>query len=126
MSELRVLAAAMLLAGGVAAAVSAATIRFAADERPRIASVRLGELAAEYAAQAARADGAREETAIAVRAWALSLEDALGQVAKRHRVVLLPAHAIAAGAPDLTGQVEAALATAAQPPVMNATEEPLP
>ena len=116
MSELRVLAAAMLLAGGVAAAVSAATIRFAADERPRIASVRLGELAAEYAAQAARADGAREETAIEVRAWALALEDALGQVAKRNRAVLFSAHAIAAGASDLTGQVEAALAAAVRPP----------
>ncbi len=116
----------MLLAGGVAAAVSAATIRFAADERPRIAGVRIGELAAEYAAQAVRADGAPEETAIAARAWALALEDALRQVAMRNRAVLFSAHAIAAGAPDVTAQVEAALAAAVRPPVMNATEEPLP
>ena len=67
-----------------------------------------------------------KKTAIAVRAWALALEDALGQVAKRHRVVLLPAHAIAAGASDLTGQVEAVLATSAQTPVTKPKQEPLP
>ena len=112
MSEPRVLAAAVLLAGGVAAAVSAAMVRYAPDRRPVIASVRLGELAADYAAKAARANATGQETAEAVRAWAFALEDALDRVAKRHGAVLLPARAVAAGAPDLTAQVEAALAPA--------------
>ena len=116
MSELRVLAAAVLLAGGVAAAVSAAMVRYAADDAPRIASVRLGELAADYAANAARTDATGQETARTVRAWAFGLEDALAEVAKHHRAVLLPARAVAAGAPDLTAEVEAALAAAAVNP----------
>ena len=110
MSELRVLTSAVLLAGGVAAAVSAATVRYAANDGPRIASVRLGELAAEGAAGAARADASPEETARAVREWARRLEDALAGVAADHRVVLLPARAVAAGAPDLTAEVRAAMA----------------
>ena len=117
MSELRVLAAAVLLAGGVAAAVSAAMVRYAADRAPAIASVRLGELAADYAANAARTDATGQETARTVRAWALGLEDALAEVAKRHGVVLLPARAVAAGAPDLTAEVEAVLAAAAVKPL---------
>ena len=117
MSELRVLAAAVLLAGGVAAAVSAAMVRHAPDRAPAIASVRLGELAADYAANAARTDATGQETARTVRAWALGLEDALAEVAKRHGVVLLPARAVAAGAPDLTAEVEAVLAAAAVKPL---------
>ena len=113
MSELRTLMAAGLLAGGVAAAVSAVTVRMATDSAPRIASVRLGELAADYATQAARTDASPEATASAVRAWAHRLEDALAQVAARHRVVLLPARAVAAGAHDLTAEVEAVLAKTA-------------
>ena len=116
MSELRVLASAVLLAAGVAAAVSAAMVRYAADDAPRIASVRLGELAADYAAKAAREEATGQETAYAVRAWAFALEDALDRVAKHHGAVLLPARAVAAGAPDLTAQVEAALAAAAVNP----------
>ena len=95
-----------------AAAVAAATVRMAADDGPRIASVRLAELAAEHAATAARADALPEETARNVRAWALALEAALAEVAERHRVVLLPVRAVAAGAPDLTHLVEAAMAGA--------------
>lgn len=113
MSELRVIFAAVLLAAGVAAAVAAVTVRLAAEDAPRIASVRLAELAAAHASEAARRGGSGEETAAAVRDWALGLEAALGAVAERHRVVLLPARAVAAGAPDLTHLVEAAMAEAA-------------
>ncbi|MCY4551217.1 MAG: TrbI F-type domain-containing protein, partial [Defluviicoccus sp.] len=45
-----------------------------------------------------------------VRAWGAALEAALDHVAAHHGTVLLPARAVAAGAPDLTRQVEAALA----------------
>ena len=112
MSEGRVLLCAVLLAAGVAAAVAAATVRLAVEDAPRIASVRLAELAAAHAAETARGDGSAEETAAAVHAWALGLEAALGVVAERHRVVLLPARAVAAGASDLTHLVEAAMAEA--------------
>jgi len=111
-SELRTLASAALLAGGVAAAVAAGTVRYADRDSPRIASVRLAELAAEHAGAAVRDGGTPEETAAAVRAWAAALERALGEVAARHGAVLLPARAVAAGAPDLTAEVEAAMAGA--------------
>ena len=106
MSELRLLACAVLLSGGVAAAVAAATVRLAAPEAPRIASVRLGEMTAAYTTRAASSG----ETAEDIRAWGFALETALDRVAARHRLVLLPARAVAAGAPDMTNEVEAALA----------------
>ncbi len=106
MSELRVVLCAALLAGGVAAAVAAATVRIAAPEPPGIASVRLGEMTAAWTTRAAAKGGTAED----VRAWGEALEAALGWVSRRHGVVLLPARAVAAGAPDLTPEVEAALA----------------
>ena len=119
MSELRVLACAVLLAAGVAAAVAAGFAHYApqppdtrAGEPPGIASVRLAELVAGHAAQAARDGAGTQETGAATRAWALALQAALARVAREHRAVLLPARAVAAGAPDLTGDVEAALAEA--------------
>jgi len=96
---------AVLLSGAVAAAVAAATVRMAAPETPGIASVRLGEITAAYATRAA----AQGRTARDVRAWGAALEAALAGVAQRHGVVLLPARAVAAGAPDMTPHVEAAL-----------------
>ena len=61
-------------------------------------------------------DAVPERTAAETRVWALALEGALARVAREHRAVLLPARAVAAGAPDLTGEVEAALAeTLARP-----------
>lgn len=117
------LLSAVLLSIGVAAAVAAATVRMAADERPRIASVRLGELVAEHAGSAARADATAEETAAAVRGWALALEEALGEVAERHGLVLLPARAVAAGAPDVTAEVEAAMARVLARPAPGAGAE---
>ena len=110
MSDLRVLAAAVLLAAGVAAAVSAAMIRFGGDPAPRIATVRLGQLTADYAVRAAGSGASAEASTVRTRAWAAALENALAAVARRHRVVLLPARAVAAGAPDYTAEIEAALA----------------
>ncbi len=110
MSDLRILAAAVLLAAGVAAAVAAATIRFGGDPLPRIATVRLGQMTADYAVWAAGSGASAEASAVRTRAWAAALENALAAVAGRHRAVLLPARAVAAGAPDYTAEIEAALA----------------
>ncbi|MCY3671232.1 MAG: TrbI F-type domain-containing protein [Alphaproteobacteria bacterium] len=107
MSEVRLLACAMLLSGGVAAAVAAATLRYGVEPPPRVAGVRLAQITAAYTTRAA-AEGRTSED---VRAWGAALEAALDRVAARHRLVLLPARAVAAGAPDATARVEAALAT---------------
>ena len=101
-----VMVSAVLLSGAVAAAVAAATVRFAAPEGPRIAGVRLAEITAAYTTRAAAAG----ETVESVRAWGAALETALERVASRHGAVLLPARAVAAGAPDMTRHVEETLA----------------
>ncbi len=106
MSELRVVVSAALLAGGVAAAVAAAVLRLGAPESAPVASVRLGEMTAAYTTRAAAEGGTSED----VRAWGEALEAALDHVAERRGVVLLPARAVAAGAPDVTRHVEAVLA----------------
>ncbi|MYF09016.1 MAG: hypothetical protein F4233_14205, partial [Rhodospirillaceae bacterium] len=72
---------------------------------PGIAGVRLAEMTAAWTTRAA-AEGVSAE---AVRAWGAALETALDRVARDHGVVLLPARAVAAGAPDMTPQVEAML-----------------
>ena len=100
----------VLLAGALAAAVSAAMLRFAPVDAPRIASVRLGEMTAAYAVRAAGENAPAGTAASEARAWGTALETALARVAARHGVVLLPALAVAAGAPDVTAEVEAALA----------------
>ena len=105
-----VVLSAVLLAGAVAAAVSAAMLRFAPNDSPRIASVRLGEMTAAYAVKAAGENAAAAAVASDARAWGAALEAALARVAARHDVVLLPARAVAAGAPDVTAEVEAVLA----------------
>ena len=76
------------------------------EPAPRIAGVRLAEIAAAYTTRAAT-EGATAED---VRVWGVALEAALDRVAERHRAVLLPARAVAAGAPDMTRQVEDVLA----------------
>ena len=101
-----VMVSAVLLSGAVAAAVAAATLRYGVEPPVRIAGVRLAEITAAYTTRAA----ANGETAEDVRAWGAALESALNRVAERHGVVLLPVRAVAAGAPDLTARVEAALA----------------
>lgn len=105
MSDRRLLACAVLISAGVAAAVSAATVRMAAPEGPRVASVRLAEMTAAWTARTATEGRTREDA----RAWGVALEAALDHVAERHRLVLLPARAVASGTPDLTWLVEAAL-----------------
>ena len=99
----------VLLAGAVAAAVSAAMLRFVPDDRPMFASVRLGEMTAAYAVKAAGENAPAATAAQDARAWGTALETALARVAARHRVVLLPACAVAAGAQDVTAEIEAAL-----------------
>ena len=82
MSDLRVLAAAVLLAAGVAAAVSAATIRFGGDPAPRIApaiaTVRLGQLTADYAVRAAGSGASAEASAV----WTRGLGGGAGERAR--------------------------------------------
>ena len=97
---------AVLLSGAVAAAVGAATLRYGVEEPPRVAGVRLAEITAAYTTRAASEGKSAED----VRAWGEALEAALDRIAARHRLVLLPARAVAAGAPDATARVEAALA----------------
>ncbi len=97
---------AVLLSGAVAAAVAAAMLRYGVEPAPGIAGVRLGEMTAAYTTRAASEGRTGED----VRAWGVALEAALDRVAERRGVVLLPARAVAAGAPDLTPEVEAALA----------------
>ena len=123
MNDLRILASAMLLAVGVSALVAAGFARHAADGAPGIASVRLAELVAEHAAEAARGNAGTEETAAATRAWAHALEDALRKTVARHGAVLLPARAVAAGAPDLTVEVRAELVRVLAGPPSAAGEE---
>ena len=101
-----VMVSAVLLSGAMAAAVSVATVRLAAPDALRVASVRLGEMTAAWTTRAA-AEGRTAEDA---RAWGEALEVALDHVAERRGVVLLPARAVAAGAPDVTWHVEAVLA----------------
>ncbi len=109
MSGVSTLGAVLLLAVGVAAAVSALSARMALEGVPRIASVRLAELTAEYVTQAARERTGGDNAAEAAREWARRLDEALVRTASRHRVVLLPARAVAAGAEDFTAEVKAAM-----------------
>ena len=92
------------------------------DRGPRIGRVRLDDLAAEYVGQVSRMDGSDEDLAASARAWAVDLERALYRVADRHGIVLLPAEMVAAGAPDYTGEVRAAMPGRELPPVA-ATED---
>ena len=101
-----VMVSAVVLSGAVAAAVAVATLRYGMEPPPGIASVRLAEMTAAWTARAATEGASAEEA----RAWGAALETALDRVAEHQGVVLLPARAVAAGAPDLTAEVEAALA----------------
>ena len=110
MSGFPAFVAALLLAAGVAAAVSAVTVRASLENVPRIASVRLSSLTADYVTKTLREGGDAEKALGEARAWAKRLEEALTKTAARRRVVLLTAGAVAAGAEDLTAEVEAAMA----------------
>lgn len=106
----------LVLAAAVAAAVAVAMVRLTQPDPPRIASVRLGELTARFALDVAGGAGSEEAATAEARRWATALERALRAVAERHDAVLLPARAVAAGALDLTPEVEAALARSLEQP----------
>ena len=110
MREISAFAAALLLAAGVAAAVSAVTVRVTMERVPRIASVRLSSLTAGYVTRALREGGDSKKALGEAREWAGRLEEALTRVSTRRHAVLLTAGAVAAGAEDLTAEVEAAMA----------------
>lgn len=103
-------AAALMLAAGVSAAVSAVTARLALERVPRIASVRLSSLTADYVTRALREGGDSKKVLDEAREWARRLEEALTRVSTRRRAVLFTSGAVAAGAQDLTREVEAAMA----------------
>ena len=106
-------AAALLLAAGVSAAVSAVTARLALERVPRIASVRLSNLTADYVTRSLRDGGDSKKALDEARDWAGRLEEALTRVSTRRRAVLFTSGAVAAGAEDLTREVEAAMAALA-------------
>ncbi|MCY4384902.1 MAG: TrbI F-type domain-containing protein [Nitrospinae bacterium] len=110
MSGFSAFAAALLLAAGVAAAVSAVTVRISLEKPPRIASVRLSGLTARYITRSLREGGDSKKALAEAREWAGRLEVALARTAARRGVVLLTAGAVAAGGEDLTAEVEAAMA----------------
>ena len=85
-------------------------MRFSLEKPPRIASVRLASLTAGYVTRALREGGDSKKALAAAREWGARLEEALAIVAARRGVVLLTAGAVAAGAEDLTAEVEAAMA----------------
>ena len=122
--DLPALLATLVLAAAVASAVAVAMVRLTQPDPPRIASVRLGELTASFALDVAVHDGSEEAAASEARRWASALQDALGTVAEHHRAVLLPVRAVAAGAVDLTPEVEAALARLLEPPAAGDANAP--
>lgn len=79
------------------------------DGGPGIGTVRLEGLTAEFLAAAVQGADSPEQSAAAARAWGAALESALDTVAARHGIVLLPVEAVAAGAPDYTVEVRAAM-----------------
>ncbi|WP_428098838.1 TrbI F-type domain-containing protein [Candidatus Rariloculus sp.] len=115
MSAGRTIGSAVLLAAGVSAVVAAAMVRWAPDTGPRIGSVRLTELTAEFMAGAVRDGESAEETAEAARRWAADLETALAVVAARRGIVLVSAEAVVAGAEDHTAEVRWTLMRVGEP-----------
>ena len=80
--------AALLLAAGVAAAVSAVTVRVSHDgARPADRkSYVLPSLTADYVTRALRESGDSKKALEEARAWAKRLEEALSKVSTRRRV----------------------------------------
>ena len=122
--DLPAIACMLVLAAAVAAAVAVAMVRLTQPDSPRIASVRIGELTARFALDVAGDSSSEEVAAAEARRWASALERALHAVAERHDAVLLPARTVAAGALDLTPEVEAALARALQETAADAPVAP--
>jgi len=91
---------------------------------PRVGTVRLNDLTAEFYAGAIRDAGSPEAAAQAARDWGMRLETALDLVARRHGVVLLPVEAVAAGAVDYTVDVRVAMGWAVPIPDAPGTAAP--
>lgn len=91
---------------------------------PRVGTVRLNDLTAEFYAGAIRDAGSPEAAAQAARDWGMRLETALDLVAGRYGVVLLPVEAVAAGAVDYTADVRVAMRWAVPGPAAPGTTAP--
>ena len=91
---------------------------------PRVGTVRLNDLTAEFYAGAVRNADSPEAAAQAARDWGMRLERALDAVARGHGVVLLPVEAVAAGAVDYTADVRAEMRWAVPGPVAPGTVAP--
>ena len=91
---------------------------------PRVGTVRLNDLTAEFYAGAVRNADSPEAAAQAARDWGMRLEGALDLVARRHGVVLLPVEAVAAGAVDYTADVRVAMRWAMPGPDAPGTSAP--
>jgi len=85
----------------------AGTLLFGDRGGPRVGTVRLNDLTAEFYAGAVRNADSPEAAAQAARDWGVRLETALDAVAWGNGVVLLPVEAVAAGAVDYTAEVRA-------------------
>ena len=91
---------------------------------PRVGTVRLNDLTAEFYAGAVRNADSPEAAAQAARDWGMRLEGALDLVASRYGVVLLPVEAVAAGAVDYTVDVRVAMRWAVPGPDAPGTTAP--
>ena len=91
---------------------------------PRVGTVRLNDLTAEFYAGAVRNADSPEAAAQAARDWGMRLERALDAVARGHGVVLLPVEAVAAGAVDYTADVRAEMRWAVPGPDAPGTAAP--
>ncbi len=91
---------------------------------PRVGTVRLNDLTAEFYAGAIRDAGSPEAAAQAARDWGMRLETALDLVARSQGVVLLPVEAVAAGAVDYTVDVRVAMRWAVPIPDAPGTAAP--
>ena len=92
--------------------------------RPRVGTVRLNDLTAEFYAGAVQNADSPEAAAQAARDWGMRLEAALDLVARSHGVVLLPVEAVAAGAVDYTVDVRVAMRWAVPGPDTPGTTAP--
>ena len=91
---------------------------------PRVGTVRLNDLTAEFYAGAVQNADSPEAAAQAARDWGMRLETALDMVARGHGVVLLPVEAVAAGAVDYTADVRAEMRWAVPGPDAPGTTAP--
>ncbi len=72
---------------------------------PRIVTVELNKLIHPFVARTAKSGGSETERKDRTVAFAKRLQDKLDDLAARRNLVILPANAVVAGAPDVTGAV---------------------